>query len=67
MFALARSTITTLVAFGLPAWFDVKRGEASSSVRRAALTWYAPRFMLSNGSASRRRRRRPGRFRSRKF
>ena len=38
-------------------WFDVKEGEASSSVRRTAATSSSPGCRWTNGLASRRRRR----------
>ena len=57
MFTLARRTITTLVIyFGLSAWFGVKEGKASSSVRRTTPTSSSPRFRGTNVPASRRRR-----------
>jgi hypothetical protein len=53
MFTLARKAITSLVvSFGLSARFDVKKGEAQSSVRRTAPTGFPPRF----GSTSSRHR-----------
>jgi hypothetical protein len=65
---LARKAITSLVvSFGLSAWFDVKKGEAQSSVRKTALTGFPPRFGSTNSPASRWRRSRPGGLRSRKF
>jgi hypothetical protein len=68
MFTLARKAITSLVAsFGLYAWFDVKKGEAPSFVRRTAPTRVSPRFGSTNSSASRWRRSRPGGLRLRKF
>jgi hypothetical protein len=68
MITLARKAITSLVvSFGLSAWFDVKKGEAQSSVRRTAPTRFSPRFGSTNSPASRWRRGRPGSLRSRKF
>ena len=68
MFTLARRAVTSLVAsFGLPTWFDEKKGEAPSSVRRTALTRVSPRFGSTNSPALRWRRSRPGGLRSRKF
>jgi hypothetical protein len=68
MFPLARKTITSLVvSFGLSAWFDGKKGETSSSVRRAAATSFSPRFGPTNSPASRWRRGRRGGLRSHKF
>ena len=68
MFTLARKAITSLVvSFGLYAWFNVKRGEAPSFVRRTAPTRVSPGFGSTNSSASRWRRGRPGNLWSRKF
>jgi hypothetical protein len=68
MFTLARKAITSLVvSFGLSAWFDVKKAEVPSSVRRTAPTSFAPVFGSTNSPASRWRRSRPGSLRSRKF
>jgi hypothetical protein len=68
MFTLARKAITSLVgSLGLFAWFDVKKGEALSSVWGTALTRVSPRFGSTNSPASRWRRSRPGGLRSRKF
>jgi|HubBroStandDraft_6_1064221.scaffolds.fasta_scaffold240413_2 hypothetical protein len=68
MFTLARSTITSLVvSFGLSAWFDEKKGEAPSSVRRTAPASFSPPFGSTNSPASRWRRSRPGSLRSREF
>jgi hypothetical protein len=68
MFTLARKAITSLVvSFGLYAWFDVKKGEAPSSVRRTAPTRVSPGFGSTNSPASRWRRSRPGSLRARKF
>ena len=68
MFTLARKAIASLVvSFGLYAWFDVKKGEASSSVRRTAPTRFPPGLGSKNGPASRWRCGRPGSLRSRKF
>jgi hypothetical protein len=65
---LARKAITSLVvSFGLYAWFDVKKGEAPSSVRRTAPVSFPPVFGSTNNPASRWRRSRPGGLRSRKF
>jgi hypothetical protein len=68
MIALARNAITSLVvSFGLSAWFDTKKGEAQSSVRRMAPKSFPPGFGSTNSPASRWRRSRPGSLRSRKF
>jgi hypothetical protein len=68
MFTLARKAVTWLVAsFGLYALFDVKKGQALSSVRRTAPPRVSPGFESTNSSASRWRRGRPGSLRSRKF
>jgi hypothetical protein len=68
MLTLARKVITSLVgSFGLSAWFDVKKGEAQSSVRRTAAASFSPGFESTNSPASRWRRSRPGSLRSRKF
>jgi hypothetical protein len=68
MFTLSRKAITSLVvSFGLSAWFDEKKGEASSSVWRTAPTSFSPGFGSTNRPASRWRRSRPGSLRSRKF
>jgi len=46
---LARKAITSLVvSFGLSAWFDEKKGEAPSSVRRTAPTSFSPGFGSTN-------------------
>jgi hypothetical protein len=68
MFTLSRKAITSLVvSFGLSAWFEVKKGEAPSSVQRAGPTSFSPGFGSTNSPASRWRRRRPGSLRSREF
>ena len=68
MFTLARKAIMSLVvSFGLSAWFDVKKGEAQSMVRRAVSTGFPPRLGSTNSPASRWRRSRPGGLRSREF
>jgi hypothetical protein len=57
MFTLERRTITSLVvSFGLYAWFDVKNGEAPSSVWRTVPTRASPRFESRNSPTSRWRR-----------
>lgn len=68
MFTLARKAITSLVvSCGLYAWFDVKKGDAPSSVRRMAPTRFSPGLGSTNSQASRWRRSRSGGLRSRKF
>jgi hypothetical protein len=68
MFTLARKAVMWLVvSFGMYAWFDVKKAEAPSSVRRTAPPRVSPGFGLTNSPASRWRRGRPGGLRSRKF
>jgi hypothetical protein len=68
MITLARKAVTSLVvSFGLSAWFDVKKGEAQSSVRRTAPISFSPGFGSANSPASRWRRNRPCGLRSRKF
>jgi hypothetical protein len=60
MFTLAWKAITSLVvSFDLNEWFDVKKGEATSSVRRTALASLPPVFGSTNSPASRWRRSRP--------
>jgi hypothetical protein len=68
MFTLALKAIASLVvSFGLHVWFDVKKGEAPSFVRRTAPARVSPGFGSTNSPASRWRRSRPGSLRSRKF
>jgi len=68
MFTLAWRAITSLVvSYGLSAWFDEKKGNALSSVRRTAPTSFPAGFGPMNSPASRWRRSRPGGLRSRKF
>jgi hypothetical protein len=67
MFTLARKAITLVVSFGLSAWFDAKKAEVPSSVRRTVPASFAPVFGSTNSPASRWRRSRPGNLRSRKF
>ena len=66
MFTLARKAITSIVVSYGP-WFDVKKGEVTSSVRRTPPASFPPVFGSTNSPASRWRRSRPGGLRSRKF
>jgi hypothetical protein len=67
MFTLARKAISPVVSFRLSAWFDVKKAEVPSSVRRTTPASFAPVFGSTNSPASRWRRSWPGSLRSRKF
>jgi hypothetical protein len=68
MFTLAWRTLTTfVVSFGLSTWFDVRKGEAASSVPSTAPTSFSSRFGSTNSPASRWRRSRPGGLRSHKY
>jgi hypothetical protein len=53
MFTQVWKAITLVVSFGLFAWFDVKKAEVPSSVRRTAPTSFAPVFGSTNSPASR--------------